>query len=365
MGRKVSSWFVQRGARNLILLSRSGCQSAEAQAFVKELEDLGATVKTPACDIGDLDELDTTLRECLENMPPVKGCIQSSMVLKDATFEGMDFDGWNAATRPKVQGSWNLHCVLPKGLDFFVMFSSAAGIFGSRGQSNYAAGNTFQDALARHRISIGEKGTSLDLGVFLSAGVLSEDKGLLDRFKLHSVFDPVTEQDLFSLLDHYCNHEEQHDHAALHCQTVVGVGVTPGLREHGLDVAYWLEKPSFKHIAAGERHQRIGEVQTAAQINFASAFGTSTSLADAARAVTDGLLQKLARTLSVGLEELDAARPMHSYGVDSLVAVELRNWFSKELLTDIAIFDILGGDTINAVATMAAAKSKYRKADWV
>lgn len=349
----------------MVLLSRSGCQSAEAHDFVKELQASGATIKTPACDICDLNGLDTILRDCLKDMPPVKGCIQSTMVLKDATFEGMDFDAWNAATRPKVQGSWNLHSVLPNGLDFFVMFSSAAGIFGSRGQSNYAAGNTFQDALARHRTSIGENGTSLDLGVFLSAGVLSEDKRLLDRFKLHSVFDPVTEQDLFSLLDHFCNAEEQRRHTALHCQTVVGVGVAPGLREHGLDMAYWLEKPSFRHIAAGERHQETIEVQNTAQINFATAFAASTSLTDAAKAVTDGLLQKLSRALSVGLEELDASRPMHSYGVDSLVAVELRNWFSKELLTDIAIFDILGGDTIGGIATLAAAKSKYRKAEWM
>jgi hypothetical protein len=362
LGRSVCRWFVQRGARNLILLSRSGGGSREAQDLIGELASHEARARAHACNIGDLTALKIALDECLLDMPPVKGCIQASMVLKDATFEGMSFESWEAATLPKVQGSWNLHTVLPTGMDFFVMLSSIAGIFGSRGQSNYAAGNTFQDALARYRVGIGEKGSALDLGVFLSAGILSENTGLRERFKAKSAFNPVAESELFALLDYYCNPAEQHC-TPLRCQTVIGVGIAPGLRDRGIDMAYWLKKASFRQVILGKIQDEPGAVE-AEQVNFQGLFAAASSLDEAGKAVTEALVKKLAKTLSLTQEELDPNKPMHSYGVDSLVAVELRNWFSKEPRADVAIFDILGGATISTVCVMAAAKSKCRKSEW-
>lgn len=91
--------------------------------------------------------------------------------LQDAIFENMSYEDWVTATKPKIQGSWNLHELMPKNLDFFVFLSSCAGIIGARGQANYNAGNGFQDALAQHRRSKGLAGVSLDLGPILGAGV--------------------------------------------------------------------------------------------------------------------------------------------------------------------------------------------------
>ena len=83
----------------------------------------------------------------------------------------MTYTDWVLATRPKIQGSNNLHNLMPKDLDFFVFLSSSAGVIGARGQANYAAGNGFQDALATHRRKKGIKAVSLDLGPILGAGV--------------------------------------------------------------------------------------------------------------------------------------------------------------------------------------------------
>ena len=88
-------------------------------------------------------------------------------------FKNMPSESLNAALRPKVQGSWNLH-QLPKGMDFFVLLSSYAGIIGGLGQANYASGNTYQDALARHRVAHGEKAVALDLGIVESVGMVFE-----------------------------------------------------------------------------------------------------------------------------------------------------------------------------------------------
>ncbi|KAI0854080.1 hypothetical protein F5Y00DRAFT_250253 [Daldinia vernicosa] len=359
LGRSVSRWFVERGARHLILLSRSGAKSTEAQELVAELARSGTKVKTPACDIADQKALRLVLDECLRDMPAVRGCIQSSMVLRDGMFEGMTFESWKESTLPKIQGSWNLHSLLPDGMDFFVLFSSISAIIGNRGQSNYAAGNTFKDALAQYRISKGERAASINLGLFLSTGVLSGDKSLLEKFRARSFFNPMTEPQLFALLDYYCNPAESYANS-LDCQTIVHDAAAD---QPNTDVAYWLTRPLFRQVLTNMSN---GDAGTASSdvVNFETAFAAASSLTEASAAVTKALVKKLADTLSLPVEELDATQPMHSYGVDSLVAVDLRSWFAKELQVDFAIFHILGSTSIAGVSSLAAARSKYRKAEW-
>ncbi|KAL9110459.1 MAG: hypothetical protein Q9227_005003 [Pyrenula ochraceoflavens] len=368
IGRGIARWLVERGARNLILLSRSGSQNPYAQKLVEDLTATGARVALPACDVCDIDALKAVMEACLkEGMPPVKGCIQASMVLRDAAFPSMTYEAWKAATGPKVQGTWNLHIVLPKNLDFFITLSSICGIVGSRGQANYAAGNTFQDALARYRASIGEHAAALDLGPLFTMGIMTEDKDLRKRWE-HMVDQPVTEAELYALLDCYWNTSIDEGCALqrsvpLRCQVTVGLARWFSSTTRGV-----FEKPMCRNIAIGDNvaagvrgaNGKDGQQR----VNFASVFANAASLDDAAEAVTRALARKLSSTLSLSLEEIDESTPMHNFGVDSLVAVELRNWFAKEVHADIAIFDILGGATAATIGTLAATKSKYHKSEW-
>lgn len=180
--------MIRRGAKNLILLSRFGPRNEAARSFLHAVRGEGVHVEAPACDISSLDLVRSVLAELAQKMPPVKGCIQSSMLLKvsrylrfwtvladdsqDSIFDQMPYQSWTEAIKPKVQGSYNLHALLPKGMDFFIMLSSIAGAIGSTTQANYAAGCSFQDALAHHRTGTGEKATTLNLGVMLDDGVL-------------------------------------------------------------------------------------------------------------------------------------------------------------------------------------------------
>ncbi len=274
-------------------------------------------------------------------------------------FEGMTFESWEESTLPKIQGSWNLHSLLPDGMDFFVLFSSISAIIGNRGQSNYAAGNTFKDALAQYRVSKGERAASINLGLFLSAGVLSGDKSLLEKFRARSFFNPMTEAQLFALLDYYCNPAESYVNS-VDCQTIVQDAAA---NQPNTDVAYWLTKPSFRKILTNMSN---GDADTVSSdvVNFETAFAAASSLTEASASVTKALMKKLADTLSLPDEELDSNQPMHSYGVDSLVAVDLRSWFAKEVQVDFAIFNILGSTSIAGVSSLAAARSKYRKREW-
>lgn len=211
LGRSIARWMARRGARYLFLLSRSGAKRATGQQLVAELSAMGIKIATPACEVTNKGDSVHAIKFCLEDMPVIKGCIQGSMVLKvlflivthsgadlvskDGIFENLSLEDSRTVLRPKVQGtydravsgeqsniilaSWNLHEVLPKDVDFFILLSSASGIVGNRGQSNYSAGNSYQDGLARYRVSQEWKATALDLGVILSVGVVAENAGLL------------------------------------------------------------------------------------------------------------------------------------------------------------------------------------------
>ena len=82
LGRSAANWFAQRGARHIVLLSRSGPKSETSVAFIQELETMGVQVYTPACDITNLADLKATLSSCAESMPPIRGVIQAAMALQ-------------------------------------------------------------------------------------------------------------------------------------------------------------------------------------------------------------------------------------------------------------------------------------------
>ncbi|KAK4160344.1 hypothetical protein QBC43DRAFT_359689 [Cladorrhinum sp. PSN259] len=354
LGRSISRWLVTRGARTLILLSRSGPKTSEAQELVSELCGQGVKVVTPAIDIGKANAVGNFFAST-PGLPRIKGCIQASMVLRDGAFEAMSFDAWEESVESKVAGTWNLHEALPRGMDFFIMLSSVASTAGTRGQANYAAGNAFQNAVAHYRVASGERATALALGPFFDVGVMSKNESLRGRFNGAS---GVTETELLALLDYYCDAAGPADPEE--CEPTV-MRFAPGIENSKL--GYVMRKPMFRGIKAAALHgpsdANNGAGRGDGRVDFARFFATKPTAAEAASTVSEALATKLAETLSMSRDEVDMAAPMHSFGVDSLVAVEMRNWLSKELRADVAIFDILEATSVAALGASAVAKSSY------
>ena len=111
---------------------------------------------------------------------------------------------WRETLLPKVSGSWNLHQQLPRGLEFFVLFSSATDVVGSQSQSNYAAGNIFQDGLAHLRRSQGEAATSINICVMESIGILADHRDVSDQIINTKHIMPISEDELLALLNDHC-----------------------------------------------------------------------------------------------------------------------------------------------------------------
>ncbi len=279
-------------------------------------------------------------------------------------FKNMPLESLNAALRPKVQGSWNLYQLLPKGMDFFVLSSSYAGIIGGLGQANYASGNTYQDALARHRVAHGEKAVALDLGIVESVGMVSEHAEV-DVWLQSGGHARMTETELHALLDYYCDPglPIQPD---LQSQVITSLELPSTLHAKNLVDLPWMSMPLFRHlwqIRTTLKPTGLGGPEDVADYaaNVERRLGSMESIDEASDMFCELIRAKLSRMLGIESGSIDVGKPLHSYGVDSLTAIELRNWFAKAMASDVAVFEILGNGSMGALAEIAAEKSKYVK----
>ena len=282
----------------------------------------------------------------------------------------MSYNEWQSAVIPKVQGSWNLHALLPKGLDFFILLSSVSGIIGQRGQANYAAGNTYMDALAHHRTSHGEKAISVDLGAMVSDGYLANNKEIMDRILSYGSMLPITRSDFYSILDYYCD-PSLPILSSVESQSVVGMATPAQIRAQGRDEPAFLHSPLFRHMYAlgggggGGDSGPAPENMSNEMSDVRKSLAEADSLAQAGHAVAEALVAKLARSLpNLRRDEVDLGKPLHAYGVDSLLAVEVRSWIVKECRADVAVFEILGGTSFAALGAIVAGKTNLRTRKW-
>lgn len=279
----------------------------------------------------------------------------------------MSFEDWNIAVKSKVQGSWNLHLILPRHMDFFICLSSVAGIIGSGGQANYAAGNTYMDALAQHRLVRGEKAVSLDLGWMLAEGVVARSETLRKGFAAAGFLMAIHQKEFHALLDRYCD-PSLDIRTAASCQTVVGLESPAAVRAKGMDCPHWMQRPTFRlmHLTGLYGFAQDGTDTTSGEksVDSARLFRAAASLSDASQVVTDALVAKLCKALAVPSGDIDTAKPLNTYAVDSLLAVELRNWFAKEYQADVAIFEIMGASFL-ALGEVVAGKSALKRGESV
>ncbi|APA10781.1 hypothetical protein sscle_07g055510 [Sclerotinia sclerotiorum 1980 UF-70] len=361
IGRSTAQWMADRGAKNLVLLSRSGPTSEEASQCISSLQAQGVRVETPLCDISDFKSLESVLKSLDKKMPPIKGCIQSAMVLRSSVFENMTYEDWVGANKCKVSGTWNLHTLLPKGLDHFIVYSSISGAIGGTASVNYSAACAYQDALVHYRNKVGEKATTFNLGVMVDDGVLRDNTAVRTALLGTGYLVGIKQEEMFALLEHHCDPSLDVPKTPLRSQIIVGIDTPSSIKARRAEVPAMMTRPMFRGTWSINEQGKTGAKEDVATDVTSQLHGVA-SETEAANIIANALMQRLSNALAVPMKNLDSSRPMHIYGVDSLIAVELRNWFNQKLDADIAVFEILGEVTFRDIGFLVAGKSKLVEA---
>lgn len=360
IGRSMARWMAVHGAKHFVFLSSSGNVTEPVSKMKGELEAAGCAVHIFRCDVSDRERVAQVLEECKQlHLPPIKGVIQGAMKLKDSMFENMTHDMWQAAVKPKVQGSWNLHELLPRDLDHFVMLSSATGVLGNRSQANYAAGNTFQDALAVHRRYSGLAACTIDVGTVIGVGYVAEN---LDRVAINKHFNTVLEtisEDELHLLMEYAMTGSSGNGAP--AQLVTGLSDMESYRRRGVPPPTFLGYPLFTRLRQIEPSSSSSSSQGDqgdGSAAIASRLGAAQSLDEAAEVVTDAIVGKLSSLLSISVDDINADKSVSAHGVDSLVAMEFRTFLARVIKADVPVLEIMDTLSIRQLSRNVAKVSK-------
>ncbi|KAL2060742.1 hypothetical protein VTL71DRAFT_9384 [Oculimacula yallundae] len=355
LGRSMSRWMIEKGARNIVLLSRSGKSDGKVGELIKESANVGANIVVKACDVSDTEAVQRLVTLDLSDLPSIKGLIHAAMVLDDVLFEKMQFNQWQSVVQAKVAGAWNFHNALStSSLDFFIMLSSAAGAVGNRGQAAYSAANCFLNAFAQYRISQGLPASSIDLTAVSDAGYLAEgsaERAAQVAENLGS--ETISEKEVLALtaaaitgkMAKECNS---------HC--ITGLKISPESK----DTLFWVDEARFVHLktAAEEEAAASGASSPDAAISLSAALKVASSKQQAVELICEGLMTKVSAVLMVPREEMDPTKAIVVYGLDSLVAIEIRNWITRELEASLQVLELLTSGSFWALSEAVLGKSK-------
>lgn len=260
----------------------------------------------------------------------------------------MSLEDYTTVLRPKVQGTLNLHRFLPKDMDFFIMESSVSGIIGNASQAAYAAGNTFLDAFASYRISQGLPATTIDLGAISGVGYLATNSELKQAMERQG-FELTSPKRLMALIELAIRNPAR---PAQQAHIITGLGTWNEDSSLGA-----LTLPMFSHF----RHLSAGNSdwdKSGGANNLKSALKAAKTLDDASELILGALIDKIASRSGIGPENINTSKSMPDYGIDSLVAVEMRNWITKDMDSTLPVLELLASDPLTHLATKIAQRSR-------
>ncbi|KAL8704318.1 MAG: hypothetical protein Q9201_002504 [Fulgogasparrea decipioides] len=175
-----------------------------------------------------------------------------------------------------------------------------------------------------------------------------------------SGFNAIREEEYHALLDYFCD-PHLPPPTQLSCQVALGMETPDVLQTKGIAEPFWMQDPLFRHMYQIRRGRYDGSSDSsgANTINYAAVLAAAESAASAADVVQEAVIRKLCNALTIQPEDVDPTMPLHEYGVDSLVAVELRSWLARDMGADVPVFDIMQSASIAALAGLVVGRSKF------
>ncbi|KAJ6141247.1 hypothetical protein N7470_010143 [Penicillium chermesinum] len=342
LGLSTCEFMMERGARHFALSSRR--PNIDQRWLDKVKTSFGASVKAYPLDITSRESLQDVYKKICANQPPVAGVANAALIMRDGLFMESDATTMNEALGPKIDGTIYLDELFAKvDLDFFILFSSLVYITGNIGQTSYAAGNGFMVSLAHQRRQRGQCASVMNLGGINGIGYITRtDHNILNRLDVmgYGIMSELDYKYLFAEAVMASPPDSGRDPE-----------VSAGLRFVNLKTdknpPKWSEDPKFSHYIIDKSTREGGEKGAEGALSTKAQLQEAATDKDAFNIILTAIQAMLHKKLDLPPSESvlsDVA--IVEMGVDSLVAVDMRSWFSSEFDHDIPIIKILGGATL-------------------
>jgi len=361
LGLAAAGWLADKGARSLVLCGRTALppraewdtlpgthRCAAAVRVVVALERRGLTVETAAYDVGAPEALRSYIeRRAAEGRPAVRGVIHAAGTWHDAPFTRVDAAMLTTVLQPKVAGTDALERVFPvESLDFFVAFSAFSSMLPAERQASYAAANAYLDAAMLRRRQRGGVAVAIDWGPWSEIGFATSEYGARAHERLQALgINRLTPAEGLRILDRLA----AGDTPVFGVMPVAwgrlfqadpNASLSPLLSE--LLARYGADSDSPSGAADGPLARAVLEVPASEQ----------------AGRLRRGLRESLASVMRVDPDTIPDGTPFTELGVDSLMAVEMKNRIQQETGISLPLVQLLDGPSVVSLTAIVLAAIK-------
>ena len=341
-GSEVAYWLAKQGAKHLILAGRRGAAGKSAQMVMKKLHDRGVNVMAVAADIADAEQVSHLLAQIDKAMPPLRGVFHGAAILDDAPILDLTPQRMAAVMQAKAVSAWHLHRLTQNhSLDFFVMCSSVSALIGNGRQANYAAANTFLDALAWHRKALGLPSTTINWGA-INTGMAVDS----EEVKKHLTLMGMNTLPVKQALECW---------KFLHDKKIIQYGL--------MDVS-WSRWQEFEPTG-GQSLRFLHLANMVAGKTAATSLVKEISLLppEARQAKLEDLLGELiTKILRMPRNKINTQASLSQMGIDSLMAAELQAEINQALGIRASTLELMRGQNLGHLAQLLADKANLSAA---
>jgi len=332
-GLKTATWLVEKGAKSLVLISRSASVDEAAANTIEQLQAQGVQVFVRACDVTDEIALNGLVAEIQQEIPPLKGLVHAAMVLDDGLIRNMSRNQLEKVMQPKVAGAWNLHqATQALDLDFFVLYSSATTFVGNPGQGNYVAANHFLEALANYRQAQGLPAKFSAWGAISDVGYLARNEETKEALQSRLGGEALSSDQALKMLEKIM----------LSAKTGAAViDLDWGVIQRVMPAANSAKYEELRRQVKGSDSEQFEDIQTLI---------ANMSHAEVKDLVVDLLLDEIEQILRLPREKLDIEQSVFDLGMDSLMGMELVLAIEERFGVKLPVMALTEGANIQRIA---------------
>ena len=351
LGRSLCQWMVSNSARYIALGSRNADLDP---LWLEEMHALGATIQVYKMDVFDRDAVRSVHAAIKDTMPPIAGVCNAAMVLSDKLFVDMNAEIMNKVLEPKVEGTKHLDELFNRpSLDFFIAFSSLASVIGNGGQSNYHAANLFMASLAAQRRSKGLAASVINIGMVVDVGYVARTGRSIEDHLRKLFYMPLSESDIHHLFAEAVLASPADSNRNFD----IIMGIEPFINSADAKIRPpWFSNPRFSHFVREDDGSKEQQQASSSPLHIRQQLETAESEEAASALLETAFSSKLETMMQLAPSSVDVKISLLDIGCDSLLAVEIRTWFLKEVHVNIPVLKFLSGETVAEICGDAARK---------